>query len=873
MYVGVGMSFLDDLQKIVEAKDAADAAAEERTKAQYSGGGAAALTWSRAAAQEGVDCDEFKSQASECLTDSKDLTEEAKLEADRHRLGYAAYKEILMRAGNSQFRDFSSQMFPMVISEYRRGVVTLEKLLEDKGVNGLARGYGKYKDQIGAEILHVNPGRIEDVYKEDGSVDGVKEVTTFAHALFENKVPKAEIIGYFKKVSELIGGNRNLTDAYMGLSDAGHKSIAELIKEQSLVPEYEGIYEDIVRSTRLFPQERAAAAAAAAGVDTHTGSIHNSVDQSFTRLAKLYDSENVREIEGSSRSVEVTRDAAWDAKIGRGLEDFRREIEGVIKDEESLESFLKPTLAKGEDPTEPKAKFKYHAETAVRLLDGLDKEIFGNVYTIRPKEPVSCGLTPREIVAIAYASLSDKSQWENGHLEKEHLMSFVENMNNANRGYNIDAHGDDEYKTHGADQDNNKCVGGMINQIAEGLKDHKKVTIKVLDVSSMKGPMVSGALAGALRNIVAEEGATSLREDISKWCVGGEVSQALVDEIVKGLKGNPEFSEEFGDDGIVRFSPQVMRALSKEELSEIGKEVFGTKDLGVLEDRLDEFVFGKDEGYISSAESLHERDKAKYVEMLDKELGICFALDGPHSRKGAALVNFLLSSPNEEFVGDTRGWFVESFKVLPKISRNSQFIRSARRGHGALLREILKFNLADINFRYIIEGMDTTALTCASFEGHEVIVKAILENPYCTEKTLNAKDQDDNTAMRYASSQGHWGIVKSIIESCHCTPETLSLQNEDGNTVLMLAILKGKEGIAEMILDHPNGSDMLDAKNIDDKTALELAESQGLMGLAAKISVKLAWKEAAKSKFSGKGKSETNAQKRKGGKGGGASRI
>jgi hypothetical protein len=459
--------------------------------------------------------------------------------------------------------------------------------------------------------------------------------------------------------------------------------------------------------------------------------------------------------------------------------------------------------------------------------------------------------------------------------------------------------------------------------------------------------MVSGALAGALRNIVAEEGATSLREDISKWCVGGEVSQALVDEIVKGLKGNPEFSEEFGDDGIVRFSPQVMRALSKEELSEIGKEVFGTKDLGVLEDRLDEFVFGKDEGYISSAESLHERDKAKYVEMLDKELGICFALDGPHSRKGAALVNFLLSSPNEEFVGDTRGWFVESFKVLPKISRNSQFIRSARRGHGALLREILKFNLADINFRYIIEGMDTTALTCASFEGHEVIVKeileschcteetlnakdqddntalicasekgrngvvkailasphcteailnacagdgntaltcasfeghevivkAILENPYCTEKTLNAKDQDDNTAMRYASSQGHWGIVKSIIESCHCTPETLSLQNEDGNTVLMLAILKGKEGIAEMILDHPNGSDMLDAKNIDDKTALELAESQGLMGLAAKISVKLAWKEAAKSKFSGKGKSETNAQKRKGGKGGGASRI
>jgi ankyrin repeat protein len=802
----------------------------------------------------------------------------------------------------------------------------------------------------------------------------------------------------------------------------------------------------------LFPQERAAAAAAAAGVDTHTGSIHNSVDQSFTRLAKLYDSENVREIEGSSRSVEVTRDAAWDAKIGRGLEDFRREIEGVIKDEESLESFLKPTLAKGEDPTEPKAKFKYHAETAVRLLDGLDKEIFGNVYTIRPKEPVSCGLTPREIVAIAYSSLSDRAQWENSHLKEGHFMSLVENMYKSNRGYNIDSHGDGEYKTHGADQDNNKCVGGMINQIAEGLKDHKKVTIKVLDVSSMKGPMVSGALAGALRNIVAEEGATSLREDISKWCVGGEVSQALVDEIVNELKNNLEFSEEFGDDGIVRFSPQVMRALSKEELSEIGKEVFGTKDLGVLEDRLDKFVFDEKEGYISSAEFLYKKDKEKYIEVLQGDLKSCFVPIeyGDGYREGAELMNFLMSSPNKGFLDVTMESIIGHFRDLQKESCDYQLILAAERNHVSIFKWMLESSLVDVNIknprdetvlhiatkrghgaileRVLASGQCSettlvaqdrngqTALMYASSVGEADMVKAMLASYHCTENTLsaqdkygngvlhgavqngqtdtvkeilsndkfsetvlnaknvegqaamydavsenqeeivkailaskqcsestlkyvdeynntalhraiydregrifkailrsihctedvlkspnlsgntslhkaadvgnkgmveevlaskecgkdvlNAKNPDGNSALMLASRSGHNGVVRAMLESPLCTLETLSFQNEQGDTALMMAILEGEEKIAEMILDHPNGSDMLDARNIDGKTALDLAKDRGLVGLEAKIIVKTTMEGAAKSE----GKRGSPSEKAKQKKGGGQTR-
>ena len=842
------MTFLELLQKL----------SEERKASPQS------VSWFEIAEKLKITIESFRELAKSNLVGTE-LTEAAKAEANSRDLPPRAYQEMLIRAKSTQSDDLGA-LLKDVVGRYDRGVVTLPKLLEEKRVNELARQYSRYKNRVGAELLHLNPGEIDPD-------TGVKTATTFAHALFQNEAPRADVEDYFNKVIWAIGSKKELSESYMSLSDTSGESILELIKRKSLEAKYQGIYETLQQGRNmwghnyLFPKQ-AAAVAVAVGVDTHTTSIHGSVDKSFVTLASNYAAslgieDKVRR--SSDRNIEVKRDAKWNHSIDRNLEELRDRIEGATKTDESLTAYIRPTLAAGEDLEKAKAKFKYQAETALRLLDGLDgldQDVFGKTYTIRSNEPTSSGLTPREIVGIGYASLSDKERWTNPELDVQHFMSFVENMYVAKRGYNIDRFGDEEYLEHGGDADDNKCLGGSVNQIAMGLKDHKEVEVVVLDASTMKPGLMKNYLPGILKSFESKE-----RELIRSWIGTGIISEELLTRVVVELK-KTDLQKEFGEGDINRLASIIMRTLSQAELNGLKKAVGIETHVSI--DSLERFVFDEENGYITSAEALYKKDPEKYSALLIKELRAGF-VTGAEVSQGAIrsrqLMNLLLTSPNAEFVQETKEQFKAHFQTLTPESRDYQFILSIDSGNVGLVESMMdlvsanpidrrpghdgqtalhvavqsdnvemvekllaKMSPEAINFQ---DGNGQTALHIAVQSGNVEIVEKLLVK--MSPEAIQSKVYELN-ALHFAATYGHGMVVEKLLAVM--SPEAINAKNNNSETALHLAAQKNNAEVVEKLLAKMSPEAINDTANLG-RTALHVAVQSDNVEMVEKLLAKM----------------------------------
>ncbi|KAI9891703.1 MAG: hypothetical protein M1814_002453 [Vezdaea aestivalis] len=109
-----------------------------------------------------------------------------------------------------------------------------------------------------------------------------------------------------------------------------------------------------------------------------------------------------------------------------------------------------------------------------------------------------------------------------------------------------------------------------------------------------------------------------------------------------------------------------------------------------------------------------------------------------------------------------------------------------------------------------------TELTAASFFGHELIIRLLLENGADPE----AKDGDGTTALHRAASNGHDAIVKLLLDK-GADPEAKDIA---GMTVLSQAASNGYEAIVKLLLDK--GADT-EAKDNNKMTALYSAASNG----------------------------------------------
>jgi len=111
------MAFLELLNRLSEVKRAAEA----------SGAAAPGVSWSAILESftPPVTIDSIRALAKGRLSESSDLTEAAKAEADRYDLPHSAYKQILTIAKSGQF---GTDEIGRLVASYNRGVVTLERV-------------------------------------------------------------------------------------------------------------------------------------------------------------------------------------------------------------------------------------------------------------------------------------------------------------------------------------------------------------------------------------------------------------------------------------------------------------------------------------------------------------------------------------------------------------------------------------------------------------------------------------------------------------------------------------------------------------------------------------------------------------------------
>ena len=605
----------------------------------------------------------------------------------------------------------------------------------------------------------------------------------------------------------------------MALCDANGISITQLLTDKDLVEKYRGLETAVKHACpRLFParaRTRAAQARREIVVDTHTDSVHGSVDSSLVRLAGKYIRDEFFNAEDSARNfkqinpqnqpnprqIGINRQgkgaSEWNKSVDNELAAFEDALQTITGDDPAfIDELIDPTFAASEtnaDKQEQKDKLKFQCNTVLRLLQNLKQDHFGT-YVVQSNSPQSCGLTIREMVALGYRSLQDNTQddrdyaenWKNPAQKEQHMISFIENLYKAMRGYNIDRNGDDEWKTHGAEADNNKCPGGFVNQIAAGLIDHKLVEIKVLTGQTMQGPLL------VLLPAVLNELATTNKQLIMNWLSKGIMEPALRDAIIDKLvvtSNMPtawigeitEFNREFSPDEIKRFVPQCLNMLQTGELLEkLAAKYPGNFESAPTADALDlkslqhNFVFDNDNGTISYIEQFclqelqevqepqepQEPQEQKADNKLLGKKGMAFfkALIGSNLQdlKNLALLNFC-ASINTDFATAVKSILEQHISTLDPSAKDTLYLTAAKAGYRAVLESCLKSGAA-ADATFAGDGKKT-ALHYAAELGCTDIVKLLLEkmSPAAVNAVFNGKtalnkvafDRDsDNVAFK-----------------------------------------------------------------------------------------------------------------------------
>lgn len=115
-------------------------------------------------------------------------------------------------------------------------------------------------------------------------------------------------------------------------------------------------------------------------------------------------------------------------------------------------------------------------------------------------------------------------------------------------------------------------------------------------------------------------------------------------------------------------------------------------------------------------------------------------------------------------------------------------------------------------------GYHETSLSIAAREGHEVIVKLLLNR---NDVDANHKDHWGNTPLSLATMGGHKAVIEMLINR---EDTKLNSENDDGDTPLSVAARIGHDEIVRSLLER--GVD-LDSKNCRRQTPLHRATFQG----------------------------------------------
>ncbi|KAI5785392.1 hypothetical protein FPQ18DRAFT_87085 [Pyronema domesticum] len=128
----------------------------------------------------------------------------------------------------------------------------------------------------------------------------------------------------------------------------------------------------------------------------------------------------------------------------------------------------------------------------------------------------------------------------------------------------------------------------------------------------------------------------------------------------------------------------------------------------------------------------------------------------------------------------------QSIDLNTKLGGSTMLLQAVRIGHEGIVRILLERGV-DVN---LADGNNRTALSWASENGHDSVVKLLLQADGID---INSKDSEyDRTALSWASENGHDSVVKLLLQADGID---INSKDDDGETALSLASLYGHDSL------------------------------------------------------------------------------
>jgi hypothetical protein len=401
--------------------------------------------------------------------------------------------------------------------------------------------------------------------------------------------------------------------------------------------------------------------------DTHTQSVHRTVDQSIVRLAKKMDFNlKLGAISGSSRQFNPRQFKTDPTVINFTTEDkekaFRDELNDYFDElkicidqlsalnEAELFDYLRPSLGKFEieqgAACQAVQDLKLQLSKIKNMLDDIESHNrfnrVGSDYPVAANEMTGTGLTPKEILALAYYSTQDETcllsiKEHSDAQTKESIkvgdeIGFLRGLYDARRGYNEDRGDEDP-----ASPDDNRCLGGLINSIVHSLNgSHTLVEVvkiteqtvreyicelineylnypsirAILDLSSIGLNLMLWQHNNAMP--------LELREQINKF--KGEILEEIIDDVGSYLGGNrqaqlakitPLFERALDE---VRIGKKLQQELQRFDLSKIPSEGLYA---ALRSNKLPKYILTTNRGYVNTLDYICSETPGKFNIILE----------------------------------------------------------------------------------------------------------------------------------------------------------------------------------------------------------------------------------------------------------------
>ena len=188
---------------------------------------------------------------------------------------------------------------------------------------------------------------------------------------------------------------------------------------------------------------------------------------------------------------------------------------------------------------------------------------------------------------------------------------------------------------------------------------------------------------------------------------------------------------------------------------------------------------------------------------------------------------------------------VPAKKVIQKRFKG-KLAEACKNGQKQLVKLILdNFDSVDseLNATHQVGSTQMTAFMWACEEGHENVVKLLLNHPNCKNIDFNVENGFGFTAFLFACHWGRIEIVKLLLDHPKSTEINFNAKTWDGDTGLMLACGNDNIEMVQLLLDHPH-QHQIDYKaktTHGGKTALRIARLCGnrrIVGLLRKYGIK-----------------------------------